>query len=107
MHTLKPSRPMPRIETMAPRACPCQLANCTLIARRGLRAVPDRKAQPMLRGVSCGYIVERVTGIEPPLSAWEVSVTVDRLPAELLTWEPPAALSASDRDYPRLLVRSG
>jgi hypothetical protein len=41
-------------------------------AYRLLRAV-DRKALPMLSGVSCGFSGERVTGIEPALSAWEAS----------------------------------
>ncbi len=56
---------------MALRACPCQQANCTLIARTGLWVAVDRAAPPMLSGVSCGFVVERVRGIEPPLSAWE------------------------------------
>jgi hypothetical protein len=60
--------------TMAPRACLCQQANCTLIARTGLRMAVDRMAPPMLSAVSCGYVVERVTGIEPALSAWEADV---------------------------------
>jgi hypothetical protein len=34
----------------------------------------DRMAPPMLSAVSCGYVVERVTGIEPALSAWEADV---------------------------------
>ena len=58
-----------------------------------------RRCKPEARVVSeCG--VERTV-------SWEVSVTVDRLPAELLTCAPLDALSASDRDYPRLLIRSG
>jgi len=31
----------------------------------------DQKALPMLSGVSWGFTLERVTGIEPALSAWE------------------------------------
>jgi hypothetical protein len=53
--------------------------NCTA----GLWAAADRKAPPMLSAVSCGYTVERVTGIEPALSAWES----DRSgPLTALTW---------------------
>ena len=57
MHTSRPSRLMPKIGTMAPRACMRQQANCTLIARPGLWAAANRKALPMLSAVSCGYIV--------------------------------------------------
>jgi hypothetical protein len=60
--------------TMALRACLCQQANCTLIARTGLWVAVDRKASPMLSRVSCGFSAERVTGIEPALSAWEADV---------------------------------
>jgi hypothetical protein len=56
---------------MALLACLCQQANCTLIARTGLWVAVDRPAPPMLSGVSCAFSVERVTGIEPALSAWE------------------------------------
>jgi hypothetical protein len=46
---------------MALRAAPGQQANCTLIARTGLGAAADQKALLKLTGVSCGYVVERVT----------------------------------------------
>jgi hypothetical protein len=52
----------------------CQQANCTLIAGMGLRRAGERKAPTRLSAVSCGFVVERVTGIEPALSAWEADV---------------------------------
>ena len=68
---------MPKIGTMAPRACPRQQANCTLIARPGLWAAADRKALPMLSAVSCGYIVERVTESNPH---YQLGNPTDRAP---------------------------
>jgi hypothetical protein len=56
---------------MALRACPCQQANCTLIARTGPWLAVDRATAPMLSGVTWRFIVERVTRIELALSAWE------------------------------------
>src|SRR5262249_9770978 len=74
MHTSRLSRLTMRGETMTLRARPCGQANCTLIARTELSGTVGRTAQPMLRGVTCGSPVERVTGIEPALSAWEADV---------------------------------
>jgi hypothetical protein len=45
----------------------------------------------MLSGVSCDFSVERVTGIEPALSAWEVNRS-EALTA--LTWVSDAPLVA-------------
>jgi hypothetical protein len=61
---------------MALLACLCEQTNCTLIARTGLRVAVDRTAPPMLSGVNCAFSVERVTGIEPALSAWETNRSV-------------------------------
>jgi len=51
--------------------------------------------------------VERVTGIEPALSAWEVCGAADLSPADSMTCGPLGVLPAGDRDYPRLLIRPG
>jgi hypothetical protein len=85
----------------------CQQANCTLIARMELRRAAERKAPPRLSAVSCGFVVERVTGIEPALSAWEVCGAVRLSPADSVTCGDLDGLSVSDRDYPRALLPSG
>jgi len=51
--------------------------------------------------------VERVTGIEPALSAWEVSATIRGLPADTLVCGTLARLTASDRELPPSLTQSG
>ena len=51
--------------------------------------------------------VERVTGIEPALSAWEVSGAVALPPADSVSCGDLGGLSLSDRDYPRALLLSG
>jgi hypothetical protein len=57
------------------------------------------------------FLVERVRvsgeGIEPPLSAWEVSVTIRGLPADTLACGTLASLTASDRELPPGLIQSG
>jgi hypothetical protein len=70
-------------------------------AYRLLRAV-DRKALPMLSGVSCGFSGERVTGIELALSAWES----DRSrPLTALTWASGVPLvTAMDPTIPGLMA---
>jgi len=50
---------------------------------------------------------ERVTGIEPALSAWEVSSPFHGLPAGTLTCGHDGALSMSDRGSPRGFALSG
>ena len=88
---------------MALRARPCQQASCTLIARTGLWVAAERRALPKLSGVSCGFVVERVTGIEPALSAWES----DRSgPLTALTWESGIPLATvMDPVTPGLMAR--
>jgi hypothetical protein len=51
--------------------------------------------------------LERVTGIELALSAWEVSSAIRGLSAETLTWGILARLTTSDRESPPGLTRSG
>ena len=54
------------------------------------------------------FVVERVTGIEPALSAWEVCGAAARLPARIgLTCGSTVLLSVRDRGCPRWLLRSG
>ena len=54
-----------------------------------------------------GFLVERVTGIEAALSAWEVCGATRVLPAESVTCGDLDGLSASDRDYLWALLPSG
>jgi hypothetical protein len=51
--------------------------------------------------------VDRVTGIEPALSAWEICGAVALPPADSVTCGDLGGLSLSDRDYPRVLLPSG
>ena len=53
------------------------------------------------------HCLERVTGIEPALSAWEVSATIRGLPADTLACGTLACLTASDRELLSGLARSG
>jgi hypothetical protein len=54
-----------------------------------------------------GFALERVTGNEPALSAWELNVVAARLPADRLTSAATVPLTVRDRDCPRWLLRSG
>ena len=53
------------------------------------------------------FRLERVTGIEPALSAWEVCGAVSPSPADRLTCGCAYALPVSDPDCPRWLLRLG
>jgi hypothetical protein len=77
------------------------------MSRTGLGAAADQQEVLKLSGVSCGYVMERVTRIELALSAWEVSVTALRPPADWLTCGPAGLLTVRDRDCPQWLIRSG
>jgi hypothetical protein len=75
----------------------------TLIARTGLGAAADHKELLELSGVSCGYIVERVTKIELALSAWEYNRSG---PLTALSWAidaPP--VTVKDPAAPGLMAR--
>ena len=82
-------------------------ANGTLMAHhpdeRGLHRMYPLPCRPL----TWAFTSERVRGIEPPLSAWEVSVTIRRLPADPLACGTLAGLTASDRESPSGLMRSG
>jgi hypothetical protein len=45
--------------------------NCTLIARRHTKTPQTIKTQVGTQRLTWAFVVERVRGIEPPLSAWE------------------------------------
>jgi hypothetical protein len=88
---------------MALRACLCQQANCTLIARTGLWVAVDRTAPPMLSGVSCAFSSERVTRMELALSAWESDRSE---PLTALSWAVDAPLvTVMDPAIPGLMAR--
>ena len=72
--TSRPSRRDAATMRMVRPACWSLLANGPLMARTVLD--DPRQARPRLRNnhLTCGYTVERVTGIEPALSAWEADV---------------------------------
>jgi hypothetical protein len=51
-------------------------------------------------------VLKRVTGIEPALSAWEVSATLRGLPADTLARGALARLTATDRELLPSLTQS-
>src|SRR5262245_17273214 len=68
------------------------------MAHRWLPVSPRRSPRPRIRPLTWGFVVERVTGIEPALSAWEAEVlplNYTRMPAsadapDLITGLPRA-----------------
>ena len=88
---------------MALLACLCQQANCTLIARMGLWLAVDRTAPPMLSALTLGFVVERVTGIEPALSAWESDQSEPL--TELTRATDVPRVTVMDRSTPGLMAR--
>ena len=64
---------------------------------------PDLRRDPL----TCAYIVERVTGIEPALSAWELYGAAWPPPADRLTCSSTSPLTLRDRDCPLWLLCSG
>jgi hypothetical protein len=51
-----------------------QLANCTLIARMAATTVKQQGQRSGTVVLTWAFMLERVTGIEPALSAWEADV---------------------------------
>jgi hypothetical protein len=51
-----------------------RLANCTLIARRAVTPVKQQSPGSQIMTLTWAFGLERVTGIEPALSAWEADV---------------------------------
>jgi hypothetical protein len=60
--------------TMARLGRSFPLANCTLIARRAALTVEQQGSGSRTLVLTWAFVVERVTGIEPALSAWEADV---------------------------------
>jgi hypothetical protein len=92
---------------VAPPGPSCTRANGTLMARGYLRRFYGLGARDQRKLLTWDYTLERVTGIEPALSAWEVCGAVGLLPADSMTCGDLDCLSVSDRDCPWLLIRSG
>jgi hypothetical protein len=60
-----------------------------------LRGFTDLGGEHQNDTLTCGYNLERVTGIEPALSAWEA------MPSGPVTWpDLRGGVSASDRERP-------
>jgi hypothetical protein len=53
-----------------------RLANCTLIARRAATPVKQQSPGSQIMTLTWAFGLERVTGIEPALSAWEAGGNV-------------------------------
>ena len=71
------------------------LANCTLIARRAVTIVKQQGPASGTMVLTWAFALERVTGIEPALSAWEA------VPSGPVTWpDLRRGVSASDRERP-------
>jgi hypothetical protein len=71
------------------------LANCTLIARKAVTTVKQQGPGSGTVVLTWAFTLERVTGIEPALSAWESGPSGALTFSELRSW-----LSASDREIP-------
>ena len=82
---------------------PTTRANGTLMARRRLRGFYGRGTRDQREPLTWDFTLERVTGIEPALSAWES----DRLgPLTALTWALDAPLvTVMDSVTPGLMAR--
>jgi hypothetical protein len=61
--------------------------------------------EPGRAGLTCGFTMERVTGIEPALSAWELACHT--LPTIVFAAQSLFALSVSARYRPPQTVASG
>jgi hypothetical protein len=73
MRSTLTSRPSATMRTVR-QARSSRLANCTLIARKANDCSRTIKARIQAVLLTCAFTVERVTGIEPALSAWEADV---------------------------------
>ena len=82
-------------------------ANGTLMARGRLLGFYEPDARHQREPLTWDFTLERVTGIEPALSAWEVCGAARVLPADSVTCGDHDGLSVSDRDYPWVLLPSG
>ena len=93
--------------TVALPGLSCMRANGTLMAHGRLRGFYGPGVRDWREPLTWGFLVERVTGIEPALSAWEVCGAVALPPADSVTCGDLGGLSLSDRDCPRVLLPSG
>jgi hypothetical protein len=82
-----------------------RLANCMLTARKADDCSRTIKARIQAILLTCAFTVERVTGIEPALSAWELACHA--LPTTVFAAQRIFALSVSDRYRPSPTVPSG
>ena len=73
MRSTLTSRPSATMRTVR-QARSSRLANCTLIARKADDCSGTIKARIQTVLLTYAFTVERVTGIEPALSAWEADV---------------------------------
>ena len=76
MRSTSTSRPSATRATMTTTARPGRwspLANCTLIARKAATTVKRQGPGSRTLVLTWAFALERVTGIEPALSAWEAS----------------------------------
>ncbi|MBB6350197.1 hypothetical protein FHU36_006769 [Nonomuraea muscovyensis] len=82
-------------------------AGCTPVTRKIEKTTEMIKAQVgilSLPGPSC---MERVTGIEPALSAWEAVQDHAVCPGRRVTWACAGRVTVSPRDFPLVATRTG
>jgi hypothetical protein len=79
-----------------------RLANCTLIARKAVRPVQKQGLGSRTVVLTWAVTVERVTGIEPALSAWESVQSGPSTGPDLRN-----RLSVNDRESPRFTRVNG
>jgi hypothetical protein len=65
------------------------------------------QARPGSEPLTCAFRLERVTGIEPALSAWELYGAAEPSPADWLTCGSADTLTVRDRDCPRWFLLTG
>jgi hypothetical protein len=117
-HSREPRAASREILSLACKGCgPGRLTWLTAGERRRGVSMSDRDSplitlrsgtpRAHLRAVRPQHLHEAGGGIEPPLSAWEVSTTIRGLFAETPICGILARLAASDRESPSALTRSG
>jgi hypothetical protein len=78
-----------------------------LIAREVDYGVMLLKALVRTLFLTLGFALERLTGIEPALSAWKLSGAAALSPADWLTCGSADTLTVRNRDCPRRLLLTG
>jgi hypothetical protein len=84
-----------------------RLANCTLIARKAGTLVNQQGPGSRTFILTWAFALERVTGIEPALSAWEACGAARQRPGNSATCGDLGGLTVGDRDCPQELLLSG